>query len=167
MDTPEIERIVRAAYDEHADAIFRYCHTRISNRELAKELMQETFMRTFRYLSGGRAILHMKPFLYKTAKNLTIDWYAKKTSEPISLEILIETGVHLYDTETEDPEEHAEKNEAIRAIHELPPNYREVLLLRYVEGLTLKEIASALDVRETTVAVRIHRGIRHLRKILT
>src|SRR3989344_8561631 len=60
-------------YDKYADAIFRYCAFRIYDRERAKELMQETFTKTWEYLKKGNKVENMKAFLYKVAHNLCVN----------------------------------------------------------------------------------------------
>src|SRR4051812_6244882 len=78
------------AYNQYADAIFRYCFYKVSNRERAADLVQDTFTKTWIYLSNGKKVANLKAFLYKTANNLIIDWFRKK--KMYSLDTLEEVG---------------------------------------------------------------------------
>src|SRR4051812_29307947 len=75
-------------YTTEADAIFRYCFIRTSQREVARDLTQDTFMRLWNTLSGDKEIRNCRAFLFTVARNLIIDWYRKK--KPESLDILVE-----------------------------------------------------------------------------
>ncbi len=65
-------------YDAHADAVFRYCARRVYDREKAKEIMQESFMKTWEYMTKGNVVKHIRAFVYRTATNLIIDTHKKK-----------------------------------------------------------------------------------------
>ena len=74
----EIMEAFTKAYDELSDAIFRHCWFRIGDRERAKDLMQETFTKSWQYISRGEKVDNLKAFLYRVANNLIIDEYRKK-----------------------------------------------------------------------------------------
>ena len=154
-----------AAYDEYADGIFRFCVLKTSDSELAQDLMQETFTKTWDYLQKGNSIDSFKAFLFRTARNIIIDYYRKKKS--VSLDSMEEeVGFLPPDTTSLDAEHHAEASRAIQAIDSLPNGYRDPVYLRFVEGLPPKEIAAILDLTENVTSVRINRGIAKLRELL-
>lgn len=153
------------AYNEFSDAIFRHCYFRIYSREKAKDLMQETFCRTWQYLSEGKDIDNLRAFLYRVANNLIIDDARKK--KELSLDALQEEGFNPADTRA-----HLamvttiEGKEMIGVLNKIEPGYREVILMRYLDDLQPKEIARILDESENVVSVRIHRGIKKVREYL-
>ena len=152
------------AYDEHADALFRYASFNVRNRELAKDLTQETFMKTWSYVAEGSQVSNMKAFLYKTLKNLIIDYYRLK--KPVSLDELREDS----DFDPEAPvevsiEEHSDSMIAFGLLNSIPKHTHAQVLMRCVEGLSFKEIADITDEAENTVAVRFHRALKKLREI--
>lgn len=156
-----------AIYDELSDALFRHCVLRISDRERAQELMQDTFTKTWEYLAKGETISNLKAFLYRTLHNLIIDEYrARPRSSHTSLEQLMEDGFEPADTRGERTEQVAEARIAVEAIQELPEAYRDVLLFRYVDELSVQEIARIVGESENVVSVRIHRGTTQLRELL-
>lgn len=157
-----IEAQITAAHDEHLNAIFRFCYVHLGDREKAKDATQETFVRTWKYLAKGKTIEHIKPFLYRTARNILVDLSRQPRQD--SLDTLQEKGFDVAGGQ--DPAILAEANHAIRLTHLLDDQYRDAVLLRYVEGMTPKEIASITDESEDAISVRIHRGIEKLRELL-
>ena len=164
MASKDIEQQFIEAYDNLADDIFRHCYFKISDRERAKDLMQETFTRVWDYLCGGGEIEYLKAFLYKTANNLIIDEYRKKKTQ--SLDALSEKGFDLPDSEHLRTELVAEGTILRKALEKLEESYRQVVVMRHIDGLSPKEIAEILEETENAVSVRINRGISKLRGIL-
>jgi RNA polymerase sigma-70 factor (ECF subfamily) len=148
------------AYDDFSDDIFRFCYLKTKNRDIALDITQETFTKVWEYVGAGKEVGHMRGFLYQIARNLVIDHYRKKSTS--SLESLSESG---FDPSSDDREEadEFEVKEAMGIIDNLDPKYREPILLRYVEDMSVKEIAQLLGEAENTVSVRIHRGLEKIR----
>jgi len=158
-----------AIYKNESDAIFRFCLLRVSNREQALDLTQETFLRLWQSIELDKEILNNKAFLFTIARRLIIDWYRKKKS--LSLDKMILEGQDSnFDIEDENTNEEntsskAEGRYLIEKINELDPSYREPLYLRYVEDLSPPEIGEILGISANAASVRINRGIVELRKI--
>ena len=158
-----LEEQFLAAYDEHADALFRHCFVRIRDRELAKDIVQETFTKTWMYLSEGKKIEYLRAFLFRVANNLIIDSSRRRKSS--SLDSMIDDdGFEVVDESAKNPAEVPDARAAMQLLNSLDSIYRTVITMRYVDGLTPKEIASILTVSENVVSVRIHRGILQLRE---
>lgn len=160
------------AFDEYADALFRHAVYRLSDRERAIEIVHDTFTKVWGYIRGGHEIDSYKPFLYKVMNNLIIDEYRKR--KELSLDaILSEEGVD----EGSFPELHQgsiaevtfmlDAQKASLLLQELPLVYREVLTLRFVDGLGPKEISELIEESENVVSVRIHRGLKTLKDMIT
>ncbi len=155
------------AYNLYADAIFRHCYLRIGDREAAKDLMQEAFMKTWEYLSKGNDIDDVRPFLYRTAHNCLIDSARKiKRRKTNSLEDMQESG---FDIEGEDGGEWQmllDAQSVVETFQKVREPYRSVLIMRYVDGLKPNDISKLLDIPANTVSVRINRGINQLKTFL-
>ncbi len=165
MNHAEIERDFLAAYDENADALFRHCLMRVRNRELAKDLVQETFTRAWSYLAEGKRIDHMRAFLYRTLQNVIVDTMRRKKSTSLD-ELQEEDGFEPIDeSHTPSAETREEVKAALRLVGELEDGYAEVISMRYIEEMSPREIAETLDVSENVVSVRIHRGMKELRRL--
>ncbi|HWH16440.1 MAG TPA: RNA polymerase sigma factor [Candidatus Paceibacterota bacterium] len=151
------------AYDELADDIFRFCAFQVRDRERARELMQDAFMRTWMYLEAGNEIENLKAFLYKTARNLSINEAVR--SKARSLEELQENvGYDPADEESSTPQDAAEASILLQHLSALSEDAQEVLTLRYMNGLAVKEIGEILGAAPNTISVRIHRALEELRK---
>jgi RNA polymerase sigma-70 factor, ECF subfamily len=151
-------------YEDCADAVLRHCYYRVHDRELAKDLTQESFTRVWNALSGGTKIDNMKAFLFRTANNLIIDYYRKK--KEASLDALAEEGFDPASSDHEHVEDLALAREALEAVSELEESYRNIILMRYVSDLSIGEIAEIIGESENVVSVRIHRGVKKLQRIL-
>lgn len=151
-------------YNELSDAIFRYCYLRISDRETAKDLTQETFIKVWRYLENGNKVDNMRALMYKTASNLIIDEYRKRKT--LSLDQLKLSGFDIPSRSHEDIHNCAMVKEIVEFMHKLDDKYKEVLILRYVDNLSSKEIAEIVGETQNNVSVRINRGFKKLKKIV-
>jgi RNA polymerase sigma factor (sigma-70 family) len=163
MNQKELETIFTTSFADYADAIFRFCMVKVSSVELAEDMTQEVFSRYWQCLRDGKEMTNTRAFLYTIANNMAKDWYKKKKSD--SLDTHMESGVQPKDT-TSSPETLAEHAEVLEMIEELEPKDREVLLLKYVEGLPPKEIAEVLNESATTISVRLNRATKRLQEKL-
>lgn len=154
-------------YDQHADGIFRFCLFKVYDREQAKDLTQETFLKTWEYLSGEKVVENIKSLAYRIALNLIIDRSRKKHPEN-SLEQLQENGFELKTKKDliEDVGLQIELEKVFSAIKKLEPIYQEVVTLRYIHELGPKEISRVLSESENVISVRISRGTKQLRQLL-
>lgn len=161
MDQQTTEQIFLKLYDDFGEPLFRHCYFRVSSREIAEDITQESFMRVWNYLAAGNVIDKPKAFLYRVAGNLIVDHYRRK--KETSLDALAEDG---YDPAGEDANtilNYVSGQQALRLLEKLDPQYREILTLRYVNDLSLSEIADIAGQSENAVSVRIHRGIEKLK----
>ncbi len=166
MSKHDIHRdLVQTLYKEHGDAIFRYAFYKTSDREKSLDITQETFVKIWESLTGGTIIENHKAYLYRTTERMVIDWYRKKKS--LSLDALQDVGYDPSDESgTESTIHRLDAEKVLSHIKDLEPDYRDILLLRYIEGMTVKEIAAILQEKENTVSVRIYRALEKLRAIM-
>ena len=153
------------SYQAYSDAIFRYCFSRLGDREMALDLTQDTFMKTWKFVSSGGTVSNMRAFLYKITGNLVIDEYRKRRN-PESLDVLLEESG--FEPSSEDHERMIERldgRDAMVILSKIPEPYKESLVLRFVQGLSLSEISEVIGENQNTIAVRIHRGIAKLNTI--
>jgi len=169
----DFERQFKDGFERYSDELFRHCAMRISDRERALELTQDAFMRTWDYVRKGGEVRELRPFLYQTLRNLIIDEYRKAKMH--SLEALVEntegatveTMLPADESNTlEAAMERLDAKQALKRVSDLPELYQEVLLLRYVEGLSPKEIAGIVEESENVVSVRLHRALKKMKEML-
>jgi RNA polymerase sigma-70 factor (ECF subfamily) len=157
------------AFEEYNDALFRHALLRVSNREKAVDLVHDTFTKVWSYIRDGYEIDTFRPFLYKVLNNLIIDEYRKRKES--SLDALLEIeGVdegsfdELSESSAETLAATIDGKKAFELLEELPDQYREVIIYRFVDQLGPKEISELTEESENVVSVRIHRGLKLLRQ---
>lgn len=156
-------------YREESDALFRFCLLRVSDRERALDITQETFTRLWSSIVSGKHIDNPRALIFVIARNLIIDWYRRVKS--VSLEGLFgNEGEVEFDAPDEkatiEIEMSANAKQALELLESLEPQYKEVMYLRYVEDLQPKDIAEILEINTNTVSVRLTRGMEALRKLM-
>lgn len=165
----DINHTFEVIYESESDIIFRFCLVRVSSREQALDITQETFLRLWKSLLEGKEILNDKAFLFTVAHRLIIDWYRKKKS--LSLEGMMynekEDGYNVIDEKTtvSNLEFGAEGRYLLDKINLLSSSYRHPVYLRFVEDLSPGEIGNILGISANAVSVRINRGLIELKKI--
>jgi RNA polymerase sigma-70 factor, ECF subfamily len=159
-------QIFKKIYAEQSDPIFRFCLIRVSNREQALDITQETFLRLWKTLLEEKTIKNNRAFLFTVAHRLVIDWYRKKKS--ISLESMSDDEGQPYDLLDEKTinsiEIGAEGRYLLDKISTLSPTLRDPVYLRYVENLLPEEIGNILNISANVAGVRINRGLEELRQ---
>lgn len=157
------------AFEDYSDALFRHASIRISDRERAIDIVHDTFTKVWSYVRAGHQIDSYRSFLYKVLNNLIIDEYRKR--KELSLDALLsEEGVdegsfpELSESTVEALAATIDGQKAFALLGELPDEYREVIIMRFVDGLGPREISDLIEESENVVSVRIHRGLKLLRK---
>ncbi|MGE7763445.1 RNA polymerase sigma factor SigW [Peribacillus sp. NPDC097895] len=158
----------------YKDKVFQICFRMLGNRQEAEDLAQEAFVRAFVNIRSFNIQMKFSTWLYRIATNLCIDRLRKKKPDYyLDADVAGTDGLNLYSQIASDmakPEEEVESlelQETIQAeIMKLPEKYRSVIVLKYIEELSLKEISEILDLPVGTVKTRIHRGREALRKQL-
>lgn len=150
-------------YDQFSDVMFRHCVFRLSDRDKAKDVTQEAFIRLWKYVAEGKEVVNARAMLYKIVNNLIIDEYRRK--DHVSLDKMREEGFDPgYDLRGE-LEISDECSRVLARMNELPERYREVLVMRHVDGLSVKEIARLMGEAENAISVRIHRAIEKFKRL--
>ncbi len=153
------------AYTLYADSIYRHCYFRVYNKELAEDLTQETFIKTWKYIGEGKEIKNIKAFLYRVAVNLIIDHSRKKTALVLDDIKEKEASLRLYNMETKVVESF-EAKEIMGIIDQLDEKYRQVIVLRYINELSPSEIAHILEESPNAVSVRLNYAMKKLKELI-
>ena len=168
----------QAAYQHllkrHQKKIFELILKLVRNREEARDLAQETFMKAFGSLATYREEFRFSTWLHRIAANCSIDYIRKKKIEALSLDQPVQTQDSQITLEIPDwslnPEaEWVEKERSLsiqEAIDSLPSGYKEVILFRHKDEKSYQEIAGILGIPVGTVKARIFRGRELLKKKL-
>jgi RNA polymerase sigma-70 factor, ECF subfamily len=165
-------------YREYVDLIYRFAHRLCGETEAAKDIVQETFLNAYKGLKDFRGEAQLSTWLYAIASHACIRMRRKRKGEPdreLSLEEFIPTSDGEFKLQIPidglSPEEALQNKELRRilnqAIETLPPQYRMVLVLRDMEGLSAKEVGSIMRLNERAVKSRLHRARLFVRKELS
>jgi RNA polymerase sigma-70 factor (ECF subfamily) len=136
---------------------------KVGDHATSEDLVQDTFMKTWKHLVGGGKILMMKAFLYHVLNHLIIDEYRKRKSS--SLDDLLEKGFEPGVDETESIFNIFDGKALLLLIKRLPVKYRKTLKMHYVQDLSLTEISLITGTSKNTIAVQLHRGVKKLKLI--
>jgi RNA polymerase sigma-70 factor (ECF subfamily) len=148
--------------------IFRF----VRDRALAEDLAQEGFLRVYQRLNTFDPERKFSSWFFQVLRNITIDYLRVNRLPTSSLDELAQEGNQgaAVDRESASPEELAGQSELAgvmsAALSRLRPEYREVVVLRYQEGLTQPEIAEILGLPSGTVKTYLHRARKELAGIL-
>jgi RNA polymerase sigma-70 factor (ECF subfamily) len=154
-------------YDLHHQAIFLYFRSRLDDPHLAEDLTGDVFKRMLTSLSQYQPRgLPFRSWLFRIAHNLLVD-YLKREGGTVHIGV---EGKSLPDEHAEDPFLTVEKKQAVeqayQALSELAPSQREILVLRFLSGLSLREVALTLNLTEDSVKAHQRRGLAVLRLVL-
>lgn len=151
-------------YDKYLDRIYRFIFFRVSSKEQAEDLSSQVFLKALEYLGEKRKINNLQAFLYQIARNLIIDFYRDK-KEVVSLDR--EEAKELQDGQLDISEKVNTKLEIEKikkALTEIRDGYKEVIILYYLEELSIREIAQILEKNKGNVRILIHRALKALRE---
>ena len=162
-----------SAFQTHSDALFRHAFFRLSNRERAVDLTQDTFIKAWDYVRGGGDVKSPKSFLFRVLNNLIIDEYRRAKSESLDKKLEDNPAFEaaLAEGSLWEVEESADEQSLIEKVHVaingLPEKQKTVVTMRFIDGFTPKEIARMIGSTENAVSVRIHRALAELKSQLT
>ncbi len=155
---------------EYEKAVYAIAQRMTGNPEDAADMTQETFIKAYNSLSSFRGDSKFSVWLYRIANNVCLDFLRSKNRRPtVSLSAEDddgeETQLDIAD-ESQSPElllESSLTRDAVRrGLDSLPPDYKQILLLREIQGLSYEEIAAALGIESGTVKSRIFRARKRL-----
>jgi RNA polymerase sigma factor (sigma-70 family) len=153
-----------AFYARHSTPIYRTAYALTGDRQLAEEVLQDTFFRAYQRRATLRLGVSSLPWLHRVALNLC---YSRLDRRRLRADPIGETNAMELRDGAAEPAERAEQRELAEIVRDgiaaLPPKHRSVVVLYYLHGLSLQETANTLDVRLGTVKSRLHYALRSLR----
>jgi len=154
---------------EHLDALFGYAMTLTRDLSEAEDWVQETYLRATTASHRPDADSNLKAWLFVIMRNAWLNQVRHRNNGPRFVEL--ETGEQAIDETQETPHvvylRKLEREQVREAIESLPDAYREIVVLRDIEGFTYQEIATVLDCPAGTVMSRLGRARGKLRKLLS
>jgi len=150
-------------YIIHIERIYRYVFYRIKDKMTAEDIVEDVFLRAWKAIGTCRGKEQtFSSWLYRIAHNLVIDSFRKK-KKILSAEGEISKRVVIPEVEIEAEERRQELLELLDCLSE---NQRQVIILKFIDGLDNREIAEIMDKREGAIRVLQMRALAKLRKVL-
>ncbi len=154
----------------HLDAVYNFALRMTGDEDDADDLVQETYLKAFRFFDKFEKGTNCKAWLFRILKNSFINDYRKTTKEPHKVDYddvqNFYENIKADEVETQHYEEDAFANllddDVSKAITELPEDFRTVVILSDIEGFTYEEIADFVDIPVGTVRSRLHRARKML-----
>jgi RNA polymerase sigma-70 factor (ECF subfamily) len=187
-DDRQLQRTIRAAQagDEQAfeallgaleQQVYRLAYSMLRSREDAEDATQETLIKLWRTLPSYRFECPILPYTLHMARNVALDALRRRASRVQSVSLTSEDEAGESEQwDIADPDEYAdpardyERGERIRgvraAIDELPPEHKEILTLKDIEGYSYEQIGQILQLEQGTVKSRLSRARKNLAEIL-
>lgn len=157
-----------ALFYRYRDGIFRLGLAITKDPSAAEEIVVDTFARAHRALARLEPEESLRPWLYRVAVNLS---YNRRPRKNVVVDTLDDTTEEVIESGERSPSSLAElaelRTEVLAAVDTLGPKHRTVVILHYLNGLNLAEIAEVVDVPVGTVKSRLHYGLRRLRAHLS
>ncbi|MDO8582841.1 MAG: sigma-70 family RNA polymerase sigma factor [bacterium] len=157
------DALLKVAHHDYEKALNLHSYFRLNDRALSNDLVQETFIKTWAYLAKGGKIDAMKAFLYHVLNNLIIDEYRKKKA--VSLDLLLESGFEPQNKGGKSITDEIDDNAVIALMKRLPEKQQKIIRMRYVQDLSLEEMAILTKQSKNTVAVQVHRAVEKLKLV--
>jgi RNA polymerase sigma-70 factor (ECF subfamily) len=155
-------------YDLYIERIYRFIYFKVNNKEEAEDLTSELFLKAWNYLleNQEKEIVSFSGLIYKMARNLIVDFYRRKAQQVIvNVEEVIETLPD--DKKIMEQVEYSHDTEKLLAvIKKLKQEYQEVVMLKYVEELSISEIASILERSQVSVRVTLFRAMKKIKEMI-
>jgi len=161
------ERAFDRLVTEHQDAVVRYLARMLGSREEALDLAQEVFLAAFRFIDNFRGDCALRTWLFRIAANLYKNHLRYRDRRSMRRQSSFDdayerSDFHPVGSKPESPEDLALGRDLqgilARGLEQLPPEFREALVLRDVELLSYEEIGELADLPAGTVKSRIHRA---------
>lgn len=147
-----------ALYYRYRDWVHRLAWRFTGNEDQALDVVQETFTYLLKKFPGFELKASMTTFLYPVVKHLCISLRRKGARHISGEEILSELAAPAGEETVQG------RSELAAVVSVLPDEQREVLLMRFVDGMTLEEVAAALNIPASTVKSRLYRALETLRR---
>lgn len=165
MQQPDFEAFIEQAVSDHESALTGYARTYLYDLERARDVVQDTFIRLCKQ-DPEKVREHLKTWLFTVCRNRCLDVIRKdKRVEPLD-EVRWQK---VAGTETA-PDEQAEHDDALaevmRQMDRLSKNQREVILLKFQQGMSYEEISEVTGLTSGNIGFLIHTGLKRLREMM-
>lgn len=156
-------------YDIYVTPIYRFIYFKVSSQQDAEDLTSEVFLKVWQYITETEEnIENLRALLYRSARNLVIDFYRRSAKKDIAQDVEVLANIPdenqqrlLIEIETK-----LDMHKIEAALRQMKDEYREVIILRYIDELSISEIADILHKSKGSIRVLLHRALKIAKEIL-
>lgn len=163
MDDSYRKQKVKEWYSDYSEDIYRYILYLNGDHEQAKDLMHDTFLKAYQHASSFQGNSSVKNWLYRIARNVTIDFSRKM--KPIKYML---NSLSIFPSNDKCPEQISQLGEneeqLYKSIKKLKASYQDVIILRKIKELSVQETAEVLNWSESKVKTTLHRALQALKE---
>lgn len=168
------DEVFQSEFLPHMDALYNFAFHLTYNEDDANDLVQETFLKSYRFIDSYQKGTNAKAWLFKILKNGFINDYRRKSKRPMQIDF--DPLVNYQDTDEDSSVQVVDLrqemfqglvgDEVTKALNELPVDFKTVILLCDIEEFSYEEIARIIDIPIGTVRSRLHRARNLLKEKL-
>ncbi|WP_236587951.1 sigma-70 family RNA polymerase sigma factor [Marivirga aurantiaca] len=173
-ESKDKQRVFNKEFMPHIDAMYNFAYRLTLDEDDAKDLVQETYLKAFRFIKSFEEGTNAKAWLFRILKNSFINNYRKTSKQPNKVDY--QEVESYYNSESVDEKittdlrvetvQHMIGDEITNALNSLDIDFRTVIILCDLEGFTYEEMAKILDIPIGTVRSRLHRARNLLKEKL-
>lgn len=155
-----------AVYDAYVKQIYRFIYFKVSSAEQAEDLTSEAFLKAWQYLKEKRDVANLQALLYSVARTVVIDHYRATAAERANVSLDENIADETVDASSEkflkDMETKFDTTLVLERLRGLKDEYRDVVIMRYLDQMSTGEIAAVLGKTPSNVRVILHRATKAL-----
>lgn len=167
--TADAETLITEHYNKHSAHLRSYCEDKTSNFELARDIVHDAYLRTWKFLYTGKVIENLEAFVFRVVRNLIIDVYRSRW-RMVNIDDMVElerrelakyNDAFSSSSKKRDPR----LTDLLALMETLRESDKQLMTMNFIEGRTPAEIAKILGVTPTAISVRIYRVAGKLRNL--
>lgn len=156
MDKKHLEKLLSDVVIKNKENYYRLAYSYVKNADDALDVVQESIYKAISSIDSLKNPKYIKTWLYRIVVNTSLDFLRKHKRVDVVEQEILEKCISGDEDDYENIDLH-------RALDELSPNYRTIIVLRYFEDLKIEEVADVLNENVNTVKTRLYRALKMLR----
>lgn len=156
MDKKHLEKLLSDVVIKNKENYYRLAYSYVKNVDDALDIVQESIYKAISSIDSLKNPKYIKTWLYRIVVNTSLDFLRKHKRVDVVEQEILERCIPGDEDDYENIDLH-------RALDELSPNYRTIIVLRYFEDLKIEEVADVLNENVNTVKTRLYRALKMLR----
>lgn len=151
-------------YDKYSNKVYRKCLSFVKDEDIAQDMVQEILIKVFTQLSKFKGKSRFSTWLYSITYNFCVEYYRKQTKYGT---VDIDEGPEVYDvSDDEDELLHLRVEQLKIALEHIAPDDKVILLMKYQDDISIKELMDVFDVSESAVKMRLARARQRVQVIV-